>query len=85
LTDKKTDKKPDKKPDKKAGRKRFIAGATCPQCGVEDRVYVLTQANAQSRHCNDCGFSEDLDALADKPVVEETSVASWQPIKLIDP
>jgi hypothetical protein len=50
-------------------------------------VYVLTEAGVQSRHCNDCGFSERLDSLSDEgPVVEDTAaqLGSWQPIKLLD-
>jgi uncharacterized metal-binding protein (TIGR02443 family) len=70
-----------------SNKKRFIAGAVCPQCRVEDKVYVLTEADVQSRHCNDCGFSERLDSLSDEgPVVEDTAaqLGSWQPIKLLD-
>jgi uncharacterized metal-binding protein (TIGR02443 family) len=69
-----------------SNKKRFISGAVCPQCGVEDRVYVLTDASGQSRHCNDCEFSERLDSLGgEAPAVEEnTELGSWQPIKLLD-
>ena len=68
-------------------KKRFIAGAVCPQCGVEDRVYVLNDASGRSRHCNDCGFSENLDSLSKAaPEVEDNAaeLGSWQPIKLLD-
>ncbi len=63
-------------------RKRFIAGAICPQCGVEDLIYVVQTAAGQSRHCNQCDFKQNLDDL---PVVStEKAVGDWQPIKLRD-
>ena len=35
---------------------RFIAGAVCPQCGVEDRMVVLPDGG--ERRCINCDFSE---------------------------
>lgn len=39
-------------------RKRFIAGAVCPRCGVQDRIVMFTEGSAQLRECIDCGFSD---------------------------
>lgn len=63
-------------------RKRFIAGAVCPQCGVEDRTYVLVAASGQSRHCSDCAFSESLADLPEPDSAEP--VGAWEPVKLLD-
>jgi uncharacterized metal-binding protein (TIGR02443 family) len=62
-------------------RKRFIAGAVCPKCGVEDRIYVLVAADGQSRHCNDCDFSESLEDLPEPASAEP--VGAWEPVKLL--
>ncbi|MEE4360424.1 MAG: YheV family putative zinc ribbon protein [Pseudomonadales bacterium] len=50
-------------------RKRFIAGAVCPRCGVLDRILMYeaetVEASAEpalTRECVDCGFSEVLPA-----------------------
>ncbi|MFT4633005.1 MAG: putative metal-binding protein (TIGR02443 family) [Candidatus Pseudothioglobus sp.] len=70
-----------------SNKKRFIAGAVCPECGVEDRIYVLTDSSGQSRHCNDCEFSQRLDSLSENaPDVEDNAaeLGTWQPIKLLD-
>ena len=47
-------------------RKRFIAGAVCPECDVVDRIVVevvLEQASAlelSRRRCVDCGFADEF-------------------------
>jgi len=47
------------------GRKRFIAGATCPGCGAVDKVFVMTEDDGVYRGCNQCDFREKLDDLPD--------------------
>ena len=37
-------------------RRRFIAGAVCPRCGVLDRIVV--DLDSQRRECIACDFSE---------------------------
>lgn len=37
-------------------KRRFIAGAVCPRCGVMDRL--LVDLETERRECVDCGFSE---------------------------
>lgn len=49
------------------GRKRFIAGAVCPGCGAEDKVFVMTEEDGIFRGCNQCDFREKLDDLPDSP------------------
>lgn len=39
-------------------RKRFIAGATCPQCGQVDKIYIIAGAEGDERHCSACDFNE---------------------------
>ena len=45
-------------------RRRFIAGAVCPQCQALDRLVLEVDANNQEqrRHCVACGFSELMQA-----------------------
>lgn len=38
-------------------RRRFIAGAKCPQCGELDKIAV--DLDADQRLCVSCGFVED--------------------------
>jgi len=52
------------------GRKRFIAGAVCPGCGVEDKVFTMTEDGAAYRGCNECDFREKLDDLPVAPDVQ---------------
>ncbi|NVK88566.1 MAG: YheV family putative metal-binding protein [Gammaproteobacteria bacterium] len=41
-------------------KKRFIAGAQCPQCQQYD-VVTLNEVNGQPHmECVDCGYQEDL-------------------------
>lgn len=46
--------------------KRFIAGAVCPSCGVQDSIQMFEQNGVNVRECVDCGFS---DALPDQPAL----------------
>lgn len=61
-------------------KKRFIAGASCPQCNREDTIYVQIGGDDPSRHCVECDFSEkqsDLD--------KSSPVGEWSPVRLTDP
>lgn len=70
--------------------KRFIAGAVCTRCGVQDRTVLYHADTKVIRECVDCGHSEALDELGQpgelqtrvspKPVQDETTV-----IKIIKP
>ena len=46
--------------------KRFIAGAVCPACGVQDSVRLFRKEGCEIRECVDCGFS---DAVQEKPAL----------------
>lgn len=37
-------------------RKRFIAGAKCPQCQQEDKIFVFQQNGEDIAQCNACGY-----------------------------
>lgn len=44
--------------------KRFIAGATCPRCGVQDRIRTFVVDGQTQRECVACGFADILGADA---------------------
>lgn len=51
-------------------QKRFIAGATCPQCQQQDSLRAWTDADgAHWRDCVDCGYVE-------KQQIQVTATAS---------
>ncbi len=81
-------------PEKSPMKKRFIAGAKCPGCGAMDKIYMLRSVDRIERHCNQCDFSEILEAppardnepggAEDKPeVVREESTSSTAEISAI--
>lgn len=37
-------------------RKRFIAGAVCPECGKEDKIFVYQKDGEDVSECNACGY-----------------------------
>ena len=49
-------------------RGRFVAGASCPACGVVDRVKVDVDTGLR-RWCVECDFDEILDAEGHLPGV----------------
>jgi uncharacterized metal-binding protein (TIGR02443 family) len=51
-------------------RKRFIAGAVCPGCGVEDKVFVVTEESGAYRGCSQCDFQERLEDVPPDPDVQ---------------
>ena len=81
----------------KTSRRRFIAGATCPNCGEEDKVFTqIRQLDAMEnneseqleRGCVACEFLEAISDI-DTPMsqAEETPVnvtGAWSPVKLPD-
>lgn len=70
--------------------KRFIAGAVCTACGVQDRTLMYHADAKVIRECVDCGHTETLDELGQpnelqtrvspKPAPDEATV-----IKIIKP
>lgn len=78
-------------------KRRFIAGAVCPECKQQDKVVMFDDESHQRwRECVSCGFKELLEEepadeiptrvnqpkLGEKPLAHETRVEA---IKLIDP
>jgi len=41
-------------------KKRFIAGAICPKCKVQDRIMVYRLENVDYRECVACGFKDRM-------------------------
>lgn len=39
-------------------KKRFIAGAKCPKCQAQDKVVMMTTAEAEWIECIECNYSE---------------------------
>lgn len=37
-------------------KKQYIAGAKCPQCGLEDKIYVFHENGDDIAQCNSCGY-----------------------------
>jgi uncharacterized metal-binding protein (TIGR02443 family) len=70
-------------------KKRFIAGAICPECGAEDRLVVEETLEQKRRRCVSCGFS---DANASEPEVSlptrfarrGTDTERARPVRLLD-
>lgn len=51
-------------------RKRFVAGAVCPRCGVQDRIRSWdTDDGRQCRDCVECGFEDSMAAAPPDAVV----------------
>lgn len=77
------------------GRRRFIAGAVCPNCGQQDKIVV--DFDADERRCVACGFREARPAAQHTiapPAEPQTRVSRArsrrvetpaEPVKLIDP
>ncbi|MBT8140490.1 MAG: YheV family putative metal-binding protein [Gammaproteobacteria bacterium] len=45
-------------------KKRFIAGATCPDCKAQDTVYTFLQDGQQWRACASCDMRQNIESLA---------------------
>ena len=75
-------------------RRRFVAGAVCPRCGLMDKIVL--DLDADRRLCVSCGFSEDrpvepataappsdLPTRVSRPAARRVETPA-QPITLID-
>ncbi len=49
-------------------KKRFIAGATCPECKSFDTIMLYFENNVEKLECVSCGYNE---AQTDKKVTEQ--------------
>jgi uncharacterized metal-binding protein (TIGR02443 family) len=52
----------------KPPRRRFIAGARCPRCGLVDKIVI--EPDTDRRRCVSCGFSEDRPGQGGPPASE---------------
>lgn len=50
-------------------KRRFIAGATCPQCKAQDTIMLYFENNVEKLECVECGYSE---SQAEEKVQEVT-------------
>ena len=41
-------------------KKAFIAGAICPSCGKEDKIFVLSGESSKLMLCANCDFERDM-------------------------
>ncbi len=71
-------------------RRRFIAGAVCPQCKLSDKIVV--DLDSDRRECVACGFSEarpeagssELPTRVTRPAARRVETPA-SPVRLIDP
>ena len=40
--------------------RRFVAGATCPQCQAMDKVVMFRKGGAQFQACVSCGYEDEM-------------------------
>ncbi|RLU03654.1 MAG: YheV family putative metal-binding protein [Ketobacter sp.] len=55
-------------------RKRFIAGAKCPQCEQQDKIFVYKKDGEDVAECNACGY------ISVRPKEVEPLPESEQPV-----
>lgn len=64
-------------------KRRFIAGAKCPQCQAEDRVVMLSTAEDEWIECIECGYSERRPTHVEETqfpaVADEVGVVQFKP------
>ncbi|MEZ5436370.1 MAG: YheV family putative zinc ribbon protein [Pseudomonadales bacterium] len=41
-------------------RKRFVAGAKCPQCQALDKIVMFRKAGVQHQACVSCGYHAEM-------------------------
>lgn len=63
-------------------KRRFIAGAKCPQCEAIDRVVMLSTADDEWIECIECGYSERRPTHVESSeiaVADEVGVIQFKP------
>ena len=78
--------------DTRSARRRFIAGAVCPECRAVDRIVLEDEAAVRRRRCVACGHTDELvREAAVEPATrltrrrESAAGASSTPVRIIDP
>ena len=62
--------------------RRFIAGATCPSCGEQDKLFLYRNDDGQQvRECVRCQFTE---VMEEQSPAEEPVTRVNQPNRLMD-
>lgn len=56
-------------------RRRFIAGAKCPQCQGEDKIYVMIENGEEVARCTVCDY-RSVRPKDDDPVVHPDDEAA---------
>lgn len=73
-------------------KRRFIAGATCPDCAAQDTLVNYHDKENKYRECVDCGFKDEIrfsprigeiKTRVNKPFVKEPMPATAQVIKFV--
>ena len=59
-------------------RRRFIAGATCPECGALDKIVRVEDGDMLWMECVACGMRKDLDA--EPPAAEQPAEGGGSPV-----
>jgi uncharacterized protein len=72
-------------------KKRFVAGAVCPECKTEDRIVLYRIDDLDYRECIQCGFKDqmhfkspprELETRVNVPVEQKN--AETQVVKIIN-
>ena len=63
----------------KKQKKRFIAGAKCPQCQGHDTLYVYEQYSVQVVACVDCSYKENNTTDKNKAHQSEHVIGIFKP------
>lgn len=65
-------------------KRRFIAGAVCPECGALDKIVRVEQDDTLWMECVACNMRKDLDAppaIAATETPSEGAAVVWKPGK----
>lgn len=72
--------------------KRFIAGARCPKCSEQDKVFTYEQEGKKYRACTRCDFNEEMRFDNHKKELgtrvnklKEEQAEDAQVVRLVDP
>lgn len=77
---------------KPPSKRRFIAGAVCPQCAEQDTLVNYHDQDTQYRECVECGFKDEikfkprvgeLNTRVNKPFQAKPMPATAEVIKLV--
>ncbi|MCK0536950.1 YheV family putative metal-binding protein [Alcanivorax quisquiliarum] len=66
-------------------KRRFIAGAVCPECGALDKIVRVEHGGTLWMECVACDMRKDLDAAPETPATQaapgESKAVVWKPGK----